>query len=253
MLQRLFPGGSRKRLARNVLMGVVVVAVLAGLLVAGVLFFQPLAAVRLLAKANPDVLFLVDTNRKAVALTIDDAPSREVTPGILERLRRYDAHATFFVIGDQVQGNEDLIRQILADGNELGNHMMHDRPSILLSREDFAGSLAHTDSLLGDTDRPRWFRPASGWFNRNMLQAISGQGDRCCLGSIFPHDNKLRRPHWIARFIMSRVFPGAIIILHDGGPRRLYTLEVLDLILPRLKAEGYQVMTVSELVATANE
>lgn len=233
-------------------MAMILAAVLAVLLVAGVLFFQPRAAVRLLARVNPDVLFLVDTNRKAVALTIDDAPSREVTPGILERLRRYDAHATFFIIGNRIAGREDLVRRILADGNEIGNHMLHDRPSILLSGDTFAACLAHTDSLLGDRGRTRWFRPASGWFNRAMLREIANQGNRCCLGSIFPHDNKLRKPRWIAKFIMSRVFPGAIIILHDGGPRRRYTLEVLDIILPALQARGYQVMTVSELVATAN-
>ncbi len=231
----------------GILLGIVVLAI------AGILFFQPKAIIRLLARANSDVLFMVNTNRRAVALTIDDAPSPEVTPGILERLMRYDAHATFFVIGEHAQGQQQLIQQILADGNEVGNHMMQDKPSIFMSQEAFANSLARTDSLLGENRHPRWFRPASGWFNRAMLREIARQGNRCCLGSIFPHDNKLRRPRWIAKFIMSHIFPGAIIILHDGGPRRLYTLEVLDIILPRLQAMGYQVMTVSELEATANE
>ncbi len=234
-------------------MGIAAAVALAALLVAGILFFQPRVAVRLLARINPDVLFLVDTERRAVALTIDDAPSPEVTPGILERLARHDAHATFFIIGEQAQAHPELVRQILASGHEAGNHMMHDTPSILLSREAFADNLARTDSLLGDDQRRRWFRPASGWFNGRMLREVERQGDRCCLGSIFPHDNKLRRPRWISRFVMNRVFPGAIIVLHDGGVRRRYTLEVLDEILPRLTAEGYKVMTISELLGTTGE
>ncbi len=221
------------------------------LIPAAIMFFQPQAAIRLLARINPRVLFLVNTDRRAVALTLDDAPSPEVTPGILDRLQRHDAHATFFVIGNQVAGNEDLLRRIRAAGNEIGNHTMHNRPSILLSRAVFADSLAGTEALLGETPPPRWFRPSSGWFNNSMLEEVARQGGRCCLGSIFPHDNKLRKPRWIGKFVMSRIFPGAIIILHDGGPRRLYTLEVLDIILPLLKARGYQVMTVTELARQA--
>ncbi len=252
-MQQLFPGDSPAGYKRNALMGIVIVVALAALLIAGVLFFQPRAAVRLLARANPEVLFLVDTDQRAVALTIDDAPSPEVTPGILERLARHGAHATFFIIGEQAQAHPELVRQILADGHEVGNHMMKDRPSILLSREAFADCLARTEALLGDGALPRWFRPASGWFNGAMLKAVARHGDRLCLGSIFPHDNKLRRPDWIARFVMNRIFPGAIIVLHDGGERRRYTLEVLDDVLPRLEAAGYRVLTVSELVATASE
>lgn len=217
------------------------------ILTGAVLFFQPKAAVRLLARMNPGVLFLVDTDRRAVALTIDDAPCPEVTPGILERLQRHDAHATFFVIGSQVAGNEDLLGRIRAEGHEIGNHMMHDRPSIFLRPAVFADDLAGVNALLGETPHPRWFRPASGWFSRSMLDEVDRQGGRCCLGSVFPHDNKLRKPRWIGKYVLSKVFPGAIIILHDGGPHRLYTLEVLDIILPRLKARGYQVMTVTEL------
>lgn len=225
--------------------------VLIALVSAAVMIFQPRVAVRLLAKANPEVLFLVDTNRRAVALTIDDAPSPALTRAILDRLRRHGARATFFVIGSRVPGHEDLLREIVASGSELGNHMLHDRPSILASRGSFSADLARTTDLLGPGHSPRWFRPASGWFTPRMLREIARQGYRCCLGSIFPHDSKLKSPRLIADFILNRVFPGAIIVLHDGGPHRRHTLEVLDRILPRLVAQGYEITTVSTLVASA--
>ncbi len=223
------------------------------LAVVATLFFQPRFAIDLLARANPDVLFRVKTRRRAVALTIDDAPSSAVTLAILERLKRHGAQATFFVIGDYAEGHEDLLQRIIASGSELGNHMMHDRPSILASPENFAADLTHATALLGSGRHSRWFRPASGWFTSGMLKEATRQGYRCCLGSIFPHDNKLKHPRLIADFIMRRACPGAIIVLHDGGPERLYTLKVLDRILPRLTEQGYEVLTVSALTATASE
>jgi len=223
------------------------------LVIASALFFQPRTAVNLLARANPAVLFMVKTSHRAVALTIDDAPSSAVTPAILERLQRYGAQATFFVIGDHALGQEDLLQEIVAAGSELGNHMLHDRPSIFASSENFAADLARTTDLIGPEHKPHWFRPASGWFTPKMLKEVARQGYRCCLGSIFPHDNKLKHPRLIADFIMQRTFPGAIIVLHDGGPERLYTLEVLDRILPLLIEQGYEILTVSALTATASE
>ncbi len=223
------------------------------LVIAGALFFQPRIAVELLARANPDVLFMVKTNRRAVALTIDDAPSSAVTPAILERLQRYGVQATFFVIGDHALDHEDLLRKIAVTGSELGNHMLHDSPSILDSSESFAANLARTTEIIGPENKPHWFRPASGWFTPKMLKEAARQGYRCCLGSIFPHDNKLKHPRLIADFILQRAFPGAIIVLHDGGPERLYILDVLDRILPRLMEQGYEILTVSALTATASE
>lgn len=226
---------------------------LLALVIAGAMFFQPRAAVRLLALANPEVLFMVKTNRRAVALTIDDAPSAAVTPAILERLQRHGAQATFFIIGDHAVSHGDLLQKIAATGSELGNHMLHDRPSIFDSPRNFAANLARTTEIIGPEHKPRWFRPASGWFTPGMLKEVARQGYRCCLGSIFPHDNKLRHPLLIADFIIRRAFPGAIIVLHDGGPERLYTLEVLDLVLPRLIEQGYEILTVSALTASASE
>lgn len=76
----------------------------------------------------PDVLFQVSTQSKFIALTIDDAPS-EHTDEIMEVLKENGAKATFFVIGSQVPGREDILKRLVLNKNELGNHVMHDEPS----------------------------------------------------------------------------------------------------------------------------
>ncbi len=72
-------------------------------------------------------------------------------------------------------------------------------------------------------------------------------GYRCCLGSIYPYDNKLRRPELIRSTIMDRVYPGAIIVLHEGGTERDYIVQLLAEMIPELKTAGYEFLTLSEI------
>ena len=104
------------------------------------------------------------------------------------------------------------------------------------------------DRLLKLEDESKWFRPASGWFNRRMLGQARELGYRCCLVSIYPQDTKLKAPDWVGGYILDRIKPGSIVVLHDGEGRE-QTYQVLIELLPELKRRGYSVMTVSELVA----
>ena len=93
----------------------------------------------------------------------------------------------------------------------------------------------------------KWFLPGSGWFNERMLSAAKRQGYRCALGSVYPFDTVMRSERVIAWYIRSQVFPGAVIIVHDGKEDRVRTVRGLDSVLPELKRSGYQVVTLSEL------
>jgi peptidoglycan/xylan/chitin deacetylase (PgdA/CDA1 family) len=85
-----------------------------------------------------------------------------------------------------------------------------------------------------------------------MLRRASRHGYRCCLGSIYPHDTKIRSVAAISCYLEKRAFPGGVIILHDGSPDRVRTAKVLRRVLPKLKDEGYRLVTVSELYELAN-
>lgn len=221
---------------------------LAGVLTAGALtWFQPRFLLKSLSRKNPGVLFYVETKRPVLALTIDDAPSSSLTPEILDILDRHQIKATFFLIGDNLEGNEEIIARMKAAGHELGNHMARDEASIFLDEEEFKAQLLEVEEKIGLVGEVKWFRPGSGWFSPKMLAAARAQGYRCCLGSIYPFDNKLRNTKFIKDTVLSRVFPGAILILHDGGPEREYILPLLDELLPALKAKGFEFLTLSEI------
>jgi peptidoglycan/xylan/chitin deacetylase (PgdA/CDA1 family) len=211
------------------------------------LWFQPRFLLDRLASRNPDVLFHVETDSLVVALTIDDGPDADLMPRVLEVLARHEVRATFFVLGENVPGNEDLIAAMRAAGHELGNHLAKDEASITLTDEEFAQQLRDVEKMIGPLKGPKWCRPGSGWFTPDMVEIARREGYRFCLGSIYPLDNKLRKPGFIRRTVEDRIFPGAILILHAGGPKRNYVIELLEGLLPALKAKGYTFLTVSEL------
>ncbi|KAF2719655.1 carbohydrate esterase family 4 protein [Polychaeton citri CBS 116435] len=199
----------------------------------------------------PEVLFQVVTTQKIVALTIDDAPS-EYTNKILDVLKTNGASATFFAIGGQIPGREQTLHNIIQAGSEVGNHAMHDEPSISLSSEQLTNDILTVDGLIvaayekALSERSaRYFRPGSGVFSRRILHVATRIGYRTILGSIYPHDPFIKY-WWInARHVLSMVRPGAIIICHD---RRSWTVPMLQKVLPEMKKRGYEVVSVSQLL-----
>jgi len=220
---------------------------LGGVGVGALFWFQPRFLVRKVAQHNRDVLFYVDTDRMVLALTLDDAPDSVLTPQLLDLLAAQDIRVTFFVLGDHVPGNEDLIARMKAGGHELGNHLVHDEPSINLTNEEFARQLGAVEKMIGPLGETKWCGPGSGWFTPAMLKTAHEMGYSCCLGSIYPLDNKVRHPDLIRRAVMDRIHPGAVLVLHEGGPKRAYILPLLEELIPELKAAGYEFLTLSEI------
>lgn len=209
---------------------------------------RPSFIVRWLAERNPNVLFYVDTENQVTALTIDDGPHQIVTPRILDVLSAHQAHATFFLIGSRVYGNEEIVRRMVKEGHELGNHQWISTSSIRLSENEFQNQLLQTHDILANFGPIRWFRPGSGWFNQRMLQQIKDQGYRYVLGSVYPYDAYVPFIGFLSRHILRNAFSGSIIVLHDGTLGRRRTVNVLRRVLPELQRRGYRIVTLSELV-----
>ncbi|MEM8954298.1 MAG: polysaccharide deacetylase family protein [Verrucomicrobiota bacterium] len=202
---------------------------------------------------GPGVVFRFSPERKAVALTIDDGPDSETTGEILDVLERHGARATFFVIGEKIEGNEDLLGRMQGEGHEIGNHGNADRPSILLSSEDFEEDLRSMHKVLSEYGEVRWFRPGWGPYDRRMVEQASRLGYRTALGDVFPYDVFVPSTGFHERYILKHVKPGSIVIVHDGGGRGRRTAEMLDLVLPQLRDKGYEVVTLSEMAALCGE
>lgn len=217
-----------------------------------IIYKPPNVLIRYFASRWPDVLWHVPLKEKVIALTIDDAPSG-FTNEVLDVLSANDAKATFFVIGGQVQGREELLREMVSRGMELGNHAMHDEPSVKLAPEQLSQQLVQVEGYINTTYadlsivRPanRYFRPGSGFFNERMRKQVGESGFKMVLGSVYPHDPQIAYAGVNARHVLSMVRPGSIVICHD---RRAWTVSMLKKVLPELKKRGYRVETVTGLL-----
>ena len=202
---------------------------------------------RLMAR-SPEVLYAVETEQKLIALTIDDGPDPHTTGAILDILAQHDAKATFFVLIDRINGHEVLLERMISEGHELGNHLLQDTPSIRHPALEFDDRLHLAHETLSRFADIRWFRPGSGWYNSDMIRSLERYQYRLALGSIYPFDAHIPSSWFAARYILWRAEPGAIIVLHDYGERGMRTIDTLSFTLPRLKARGYQIVTLSQLL-----
>ncbi|KAI1498859.1 polysaccharide deacetylase [Biscogniauxia marginata] len=216
-----------------------------------VIYKPPRMLIRYFERRWPDVLWEVQTDKKLVALTIDDAPS-EHTEEILGVLNGFGATATFFVIGGQVAGREEMLADIVRSGSELGNHAMHDEPSRALSDDELTLQIEKVrDKIRAAYETgerampPQYFRPGSGFFSDRMRKLVDKLGYRLVLGSIYPHDPQINWPSINARHILSMIRPGGIIVCHD---RRSWTAPMLRKVLKQLRKDGYRAVSLTELL-----
>lgn len=213
----------------------------------------------------PGAVFFVDTETPIVALTIDDGPDDidanrpKTTRQILDVLSKYDAHATFFLIGERITAkNQSLVADMLEQGNEVGNHLWKDEPSITLPLSAFESKLLKTQQrILGATQirgtplQINWLRPGGGMANRDMIKVAQKYSYRVALGSIWPYDTLIPSSAFASKQILSNVRPGAIIILHDHGDKGEWgkrTAVTLEQVLPELQRRGFKVVTLSKLL-----
>lgn len=246
----------RARRSRLLTMSLLILIPLLLILPFYTIYKPPRLLIRYFQHRWPDILWHVriPSSRKIIALTIDDAPS-EYTAEIMEILAANGATATFFVIGSQVAGREGVLRDLVRQGHELGNHAMYDEASNSLTDEALISQITSVEKMIdeiytsvGLDPPPRYFRPGSGFFHDRMRRVVQRLGYRLVLGSIYPHDPQI--PYWRvnARHILSRLRSGGIVICHD---RRKWTAPMLRKVLPEMTRKGYRAVSVSMLLVEA--
>jgi peptidoglycan-N-acetylglucosamine deacetylase len=205
--------------------------------------------------AAPVTLWAGSPNEKAVALTFDDGPSATYTPQIMALLKLYQAHGTFFVLGERVEQTPWLVQALLKDGNEVGNHSFsHPRMTKedQISRERQLERTAIDLDLLGCPQSQRLFRPPYSAYD-DRLKAYLAHTRRCLvMWSLDSGDWQGLAAPAIIKNVLGRVRNGSIIIFHDSDEHaqadRHPTVEALRTILPALKTAGYRLVTISELL-----
>lgn len=214
------------------------------LIILGISFTSRNIPVPSLVRA-PGTYSMVHTQEKVVALTFDDGPDPNYTEQILDVLKEKNVKATFFVLGENVKLYPELLMQINKAGHEIGNHgYSHIYSTSLTVRE-----LVKTDEVIYDSlhQHTHYYRPPGGFVSKAVLQDVKAKGHVLTLWSIDSRDWRNPGVTRIVQNVVDSSFPGAIILLHDGGEKRQQTAEALKIIIDRLRNDGYRFVTLSEL------
>lgn len=184
----------------------------------------------------------LDFKKPTVALTFDDGPSK-YTKEIINILKENNMNATFFILGNKVEIYQELLKESLQNGNELGNHSYNHKCLTKLKPEEQQEQLTKTTNIIKETLNYdiTLFRPTYGSFNQQLKENTNL---KMILWTVDTKDWKYKDSKTIATKALKDIKDGSIILMHDTHKQ---TINALKIILKELKNKGYQVVTISEL------
>lgn len=214
------------------------------------------AAAILLAVATTGIVPAAKPYRKGaaqthqIALTFDDGPSIQNTEEILSILKEYGIRATFFVIGENAAADPDRIRMIYEAGHEIGNHTYTHSYISKIGKDALREEIRKTEEILQSItgQKPKVFRPPGGIYDEASLRVLEEMGYRSVLWSLDTKDWCMPKSDTIASKIEENAVSGDIILFHDLNDKRLPTPDALKRILPYLKENGYEFVTITEMI-----
>lgn len=210
-------------------------------------------ALQVLGQQNFAVVTRGSKQEKLLALSFDDGPHPEYTIEILDTLKKYNAVATFFVLGQHAEKYPEIVKRQILEGHEIGNHsyshinMKKSSPKEIQKEfdttQEIIYSISHTESKL--------FRPPYGNYNNDVIKVVDSHDSIIVLWTFYQDSKDWSNPgiDSIVENTLSKVQNGDIILLHDYVYKKeSHTVEALKEILPALINKGYKFVTISDLM-----
>ena len=202
------------------------------------------------AQADQPVIRSGNPNSMKIALTFDDGPHPYKTDAVLDILARYGIRATFFVVGENVSYYPEPLKRAVALGHEIGNHTYH---HALLSKECEKTTLEEiekTEEIIFRTAgyRTTLFRPPEGAYDECSLNVVKSKDYRVILWTVDSRDWENTSAEAMVTNALQNVKGGSILLFHDYMGKRSNTLEAIEILIPKLLSQGYEFVTVSELL-----
>ena len=203
--------------------------------------------------AKYDAAYLGNTEDKVLYLTFDAGYENGCTEKILDTLKKHQVPAAFFLVGNYVNRNGDLVRRMVEEGHTVGNHTMHHYDMAKISDMDsFRKELEELENLYRETtgkELPRYYRPPQGTYSQKNLEMAKELGYKTVFWSLAYVDwNNDAQPTDQTAFdkLLPRTHNGAVILLHSTSQTNA---RVLDTLLTKWKEDGYRFETLDHLFA----
>ncbi len=186
-------------------------------------------------------------NENTIAITFDDGIHSEFTPKVLKILKQYDAKATFFLIGKQLEGQEEILKDIIQQGHTIGNHTYsHSNNFGFLKTKEVVSDLKKTQAVVEDLVglKMNLFRPAFGVTNPRIAKAVDSLELTTIGWSIRSLDTTKISKEKILKRITKNINKGDVVLLHDTSQK---TIEVLEQLLVFLENRKLKSITIDQL------
>ena len=222
-------------------------------LIVMMLCFVLLATVTFSQSSKTDVYVANRNAGKSVALTFDDGPHAEYTPKILEILKKYNARATFFVIGKNAKEHPEIVKQSFLEGHEIGNHTYSHPKMNSINSEKVIDEIQKTSQIIEEItgQKPMLFRSPGGYLDDGIINVIEKNDCIPVLWSWRQDTRDWAKPsvESAVNTVLDNLRDGDIILFHDFNTKGSPTPAALEIILPKLIERGYSLVTVSELMS----
>jgi peptidoglycan-N-acetylglucosamine deacetylase len=193
----------------------------------------------------------IHTSKKVVAITFDDGPNPVYTPQVLEIFSKAKGKATFFMIGEQMRNHPEVVKLVTDQGHEIGNHTFTHPKLSQLSIHDCLNEIEETEKLIEKMAgrKPVIFRPPYFDYNQDTVSLLQKKRYPM-IGALNLEAQDWEQPgvEHIVQKSREAVKDGSILIFHDGYGDRSQTIEAVQLLVSELTSQGYQLVTVSELL-----
>ena len=203
--------------------------------------------------ARYDAAYLGNTGEQVLYLTFDAGYENGCTAQILDILKKHQVPAAFFLVGNYLEKNPDLVRRMVAEGHTVGNHTMHHPDMSKISdKAAFSKELLELEALFKEItgeNMPKYYRPPQGIYSEENLKMAKELGYKTVFWSLAYVDwQNDKQPS--ADYAMSKLLPrthnGAVVLLHSTSETNA---KILDELLTKWKAQGYTFGTLEELFA----
>ena len=187
---------------------------------------------------------LYDKNKKHIALTFDDGPDARYTSVLLDGLRARNIKVSFFLLGEKVEQNPDLVRRMQEEGHLVGNHTYHHVQLDKLSDAKAREEILKTNNLIYETTGryPQYMRPPFGAWKKNLELRVEMMPVFWTIDTL---DWKVQNTEQIIKTVEEKIKDGSIILMHDEYKT---TVEAALRLADSLKEKGYELVTVDELI-----
>ena len=209
-----------------------------------------LQALGVFAGAEVKVYRSVATDKKQIALTFDDGPHPSLTPKILEILARYDIQATFFMVGQNVINYPTAAKAVIDAGHEIGNHTFTHPHLAALDESSIMQEINKCEDALEELCecRPHLLRTPQGALVPSLERCMIDADYILVLWSLDTRDWDNKSTACIVQTVLDNVKAGDIVLMHDYVSYNSRTPQALEAIIPALLSQGYEFVTVSELL-----